>query len=152
MMEESSSSSSSDIVKKNSTDKISHITLLSAAWCAKTKSGTKVGYYDLRDGEDFIVKWLRLLMEVAVEVERDNRYDCIDYNVNKIMNCVPVLGYNSSKFDMNFLINILHDPPNHHVESIIGNLIYFKQVTRQFCENVWRQEEFTEGGVCVRWI
>jgi hypothetical protein len=30
---------------------------------------------------------------------------------------------------MNFLINILHDPPNHHVESIIGNLVYFKQVT-----------------------
>jgi hypothetical protein len=84
----SSSSSSSDITKKTSTDKISHIILLSAAWCAKTKSGTKVGYYDLRDGEDFIVKWLRSLMEVAVEVERDNRYDCIDYNVNKIMNYV----------------------------------------------------------------
>jgi hypothetical protein len=58
---------------------------------------------------------------------------------------------------MNFLINILHDPPNYHVESIIGNLIYFKQVTvrvadgrcLKFCENVWRQEEFTEGGVCV---
>jgi hypothetical protein len=127
--ESSSSSSSSDITKKKSTDKISHITLLSATWCAKTKSGTKFGYYDLRDGEDFIVKWLRSLMDVAVEVERDNRYDCIDYSVNKIMNYVPVLGYNSSKFDMNFLINILHYPPNYHAESIIGNLIYFKQVT-----------------------
>jgi hypothetical protein len=108
----SSSRSSSDITKKKCADKISHITLLSAAWRAKTKSGTKVGYYDLRDGEDFIVKWLRSLMEVAVEVERDNRYKCIDYSVNKIMNYVSVLGYNSSKFDMNFLINILHNPPN----------------------------------------
>jgi hypothetical protein len=44
------------------------------------------------------------------------------------MNCIPVLGYNSARFDMNFLINILHDPPNHHIESIIGNLVYFKQV------------------------
>jgi hypothetical protein len=114
---------------------------LSAAWCAKTKTGTKVGYYNLRDVEDFIVKWLRSLMEVAVEVECDNRYDCIDYSVNKIMNYVPVLGYNSSKFDMNFLINILHDPPNHHVESIIGNLIYFKQVMVR-----------TADGTCLKFL
>jgi hypothetical protein len=45
---ESSSSSSSSydnsgkIVNKKSTDKMSHIILLSAAWCAKLKSGTKV--------------------------------------------------------------------------------------------------------------
>jgi hypothetical protein len=65
-------------VNKKSTDKISHITLLSAAWCAKMKSGTKVGYYDLRDGDDFILKWLRSFMEVDVEVECDNRYYCID--------------------------------------------------------------------------
>jgi hypothetical protein len=71
----SSSSSSSDITKKKSTDKISHITLLSAVWCAKTKSEMKVGYYDLRDGENFIVKWLRSLMDVAVEVEDDNGED-----------------------------------------------------------------------------
>jgi hypothetical protein len=32
--ESCSSSSSSDITKKKSTDKISHITLLSAVWCA----------------------------------------------------------------------------------------------------------------------
>jgi hypothetical protein len=93
--EESSSSSSSDTVKKKSTDKISHITLLSAAWCAKMRSGTKVGNFDIHDRDDFIVKWLRSLMEVAVEVERDNSYDCIDYSVNKIMKYVPVLCYNS---------------------------------------------------------
>jgi hypothetical protein len=82
----SSCDTSGKIVNKKSTDKMSYIILLSAPWCAKLKSGMKVGCYDVRDGEDFIVKWLRSLMEVAVEVERDNKYDCIDYNMNKIMN------------------------------------------------------------------
>jgi hypothetical protein len=52
-----------------------------------------------------------------------------------------VLGYNSARFDMNFLINILHDPPNHHVESIIGNLVYFKQVTVR-----------TADGICLKFL
>jgi hypothetical protein len=113
----------SEIVNKKSMDKKNHIILLSAAWCAKLKSGTKVGYYDVDDGEDFIVKWLKSLIDVAEEVKRDNRYHCINYNMNKIMNYIPMLGYNSSKYDMKFLTNIFHDPPNYHVESIIGNLI-----------------------------
>jgi hypothetical protein len=92
-------------------------------------SGTKVAYYDVWDGEDFMVMWLKSLIEVAAKVECDNRYDCIDYSMNKIMNYVIVLGYNSSIFDMNFLNNILYDLPNHHVESIISNLIYFKQMS-----------------------
>jgi hypothetical protein len=80
---ESSSSSSSydingDIVNKKSTNKMSHIILLSAAWCTNVKSRTKVGYYDMRDGEDFMAKQLKLLIEVAAEVECDNRYACID--------------------------------------------------------------------------
>jgi hypothetical protein len=57
------------------------------------------------------------------------------------MNYVPVLGYNSSRFDMNFLNKILHDWPNHYVESIIGNLIYFKQVTVR-----------TGDGVCLKFL
>jgi hypothetical protein len=57
------------------------------------------------------------------------------------MNYVTVLGYNKFTFDMNFLINILYDPPNHHVESIIGNLIYFKQVTVR-----------TADGTCLKFL
>jgi hypothetical protein len=84
----SSCDTTGEILNKKSTDKMNYIILLSAAWCAKLKSGKKVGYYDVRDGEYFIVKWLKSLVEVVVEVERDNRYDCIDYNMNKIMNYV----------------------------------------------------------------
>jgi hypothetical protein len=95
---------------------------------------------DVRDGENFIAKWLNLI-EIAAEVECNNRYDCIDYNTNKIMKYKLVLGYNLSRFDMNFLINILHDPPNHHVESIIGKLIYLKQVT-----------VMTAVGICMKFL
>jgi hypothetical protein len=67
-------------------------------------------------------------MEVEGEVECDNKFRCIDFNANNIVKYEPALEYNSSRFDMIFLINILHDPPNHHVENIIGNLIYFKNI------------------------
>jgi hypothetical protein len=33
-----------------------------------------------------MVKLLKLLIEIAVEVECNNMYDCIDFNVNKIIN------------------------------------------------------------------
>jgi hypothetical protein len=84
-----------------------------------------------------MVKWLKSFIEVAAEVECNNRYSCIDYNMNNIVNYVLELGYNPSRFDMNFMINILHDPPNHHVESIIGNLIYFKQVTVRIADGTY---------------
>jgi hypothetical protein len=45
----SSCDTKGDIVNKKSTDKMSHIILLSAAWCAKMKSGTKEGYYDVAE-------------------------------------------------------------------------------------------------------
>jgi hypothetical protein len=56
-------------------------------------------------------------------------YDCIDYTTENIPNFVPVLGFNSARFDMNFIIDILHNPPHWYIEFIIGNLNYFKMVT-----------------------
>jgi hypothetical protein len=56
-------------------------------------------------------------------------YDCIDYTTENIPNFVPVLGFNSQRFDMNFIIDILHNPPHWYIEFIIGNLNYFKIVT-----------------------
>jgi hypothetical protein len=90
------------------------------AWCAKLKSRTNVGYYDESVGEDFMVKYLKSLIDVLAKV---------DYNMNKIINYVQMFGYNSSTFDINFLINILHNPPNHHIENVIGKLNYFVQET-----------------------
>jgi hypothetical protein len=102
------SSSSSSPTK--GTTKISNIILLSTGWTAKTKSGIITGYFDRRDGEDFIIKWLQSLVEVTGEVSKDNMYDCINYTTENIPNFVPVLGFNSARFDINFIIDILHNP------------------------------------------
>jgi hypothetical protein len=82
------SSSSSSTTKY--TTKISNIILLSAACAAKTKSVIKIAYFDHRDGDDFIIKWLKSLVEVAAEVSKDNMYDCIDYITENIPNFVPM--------------------------------------------------------------
>jgi hypothetical protein len=55
-------------------------------------------------------------------------YDCINYITENIFNFVPVLGFNSGRFDMNFIIDIFHNPPKWYIEFIIGNLNYFKMV------------------------
>jgi hypothetical protein len=85
--DDSSSNSSSFSTPEKGTTKISHIVLLSAAWAAKTKSGIKTAYFDRRDGEDFIIKWLKSLVEVAAEVSKDNMYDCINYTPKTYLTC-----------------------------------------------------------------
>jgi hypothetical protein len=97
-----SSSSSSSSSPAKSTTKISHVDLLSAAWATKTKSGIKTGYFDRRDGDDFIIKWLQSSVEVADDVRKDNMYECINYTTENIHNFVPLLDFNSARFDMNF--------------------------------------------------
>jgi hypothetical protein len=110
----SSSSPSSSSTTKGTT-KISHVVLLSVAWAAKTKSGIKTPYFDCRDGDDFIIRWLKSLVEVPGEVSKDTMYDCIDYTIENIPNCVPVLGFNSARFDMNLIIDILHNHPHWYI-------------------------------------
>jgi hypothetical protein len=135
-----SSSSSSSSSPAKGTTKISHIVLLSAAWAAKTKSGIKTAYFNRRDGDDFIIKWLKSLVEVTSEVSKDNMYDCIDYMTENIPNFVPVLGFNSARFDINFIIDILHNP-HWYIQFIIGNLNYFKMITVQ-----------TFDGLCLKFL
>jgi hypothetical protein len=103
------------------------------------------------DGDDFIIKWIKSLVEVAGEISKDNMYDCINYMTENIPNFVPVLGLNSARFDMIFIIDILHNPPLWYIEFIIGNLnilwFMFKvpwcyelrcsSNIRQLCEDVW---------------
>jgi hypothetical protein len=69
------------------------------------------------------------LIEVAGEVTKDNLYELVNYTIENIPNFVPVLGFKSARFDMNFITDILHNPPHWYIEFIIGNLNYFKMVT-----------------------
>jgi hypothetical protein len=68
------------------------------------------------------------LIKVAVEVTKDNMYDCINYTIKNIPNFVPVLDFNSARFDMNFIIDIFQNTPHWYIEFIIGNLNYFKMI------------------------
>jgi hypothetical protein len=81
------------------------------------------------------------LIEVAGEVTKDNMYDCINYTTENIPNFVPVLGFNSARFDMNIIIDILHNPPHWYIEFIIDNLNYFKMVTVR-----------TFDGLCLKFL
>jgi hypothetical protein len=123
------------------TTKISHVVLLSAAWGAKTKSGMKTAYFDCLNGDDFIIKWLISLVEVAGVVSKDNMYDCINYTTENIPNFVPAFNFNSARFNINFIIDILHNPPHWYIEFIIGNLNYFKMVTIR-----------TFDGLCLKFL
>jgi hypothetical protein len=77
-LEDDSSSSnffSPSSTPTKSTENISHIILLSVVWAAKTKSGVKTGYFDRRDSSDFIIKWIKFLIEIAGEVTKDSMYE-----------------------------------------------------------------------------
>jgi hypothetical protein len=120
-------SSSLSIHTKGKT-KIRNIVLLSTARAAKTKSGIKTGYFDSRNCDNFIIKWLKSLVEDGGEVTKDNICDCNNYTTENIFNFVPVLDFNSGRFDMKFIIDILHNSPHSYIEFIIANLNYFKMV------------------------
>jgi hypothetical protein len=81
------------------------------------------------------------LIEVAGEVTKDNMYYCIDYPTENIPNFVPVFGFNSARFDMNFIIDILHNPLHWYSEFIICNLNYFKMVIVR-----------TSNGLCLKFF
>jgi hypothetical protein len=81
------------------------------------------------------------LIEVAAKITKDNMYDCINYTIENIPNFVPVLGFNSARFDMNFIIDILRNPPHWYIEFIIDNLNYFKMVTVK-----------TSNGLCLKFL
>ncbi|KAA6380295.1 MAG: hypothetical protein EZS28_024179 [Streblomastix strix] len=93
-----------------SCQQISELVPLSVASIIKNKTGAKSIYFDLRGGDDFIKQWLQKLFEEAVIVQLDNQYrtstGVIDKNVQYNVD-VPVIGYNSSKFDFSLIFKNL---------------------------------------------
>jgi hypothetical protein len=124
----------SNVEEEENTKTLSLIHPLSVSSCAKTAKGNIIRYFDIRDGDDFINQWLEVLFQDAIEVAEDNAYEDIDYSLEKIPNDVPVLGYNSSRFDLNFLLTYLHQPPQWFIETTIGELTNFK-MTKVKSEN-----------------
>ncbi|KAA6361027.1 MAG: hypothetical protein EZS28_043446, partial [Streblomastix strix] len=81
---------------------------LSVASTIRNKQGIKKIFFSQQDGEDFIVQWLNQLFKEAEQVNADNQYiteactidDTIPYSME-----VPIVGFNSSRFDISLIIS-----------------------------------------------
>ncbi|KAA6368099.1 MAG: hypothetical protein EZS28_036374, partial [Streblomastix strix] len=96
----------------------------------KTKNKIKTIYFDNRT-VNFIDEWLKLLFEEAKQVKFDNKYQ--DENIPQCFD-VPVLGWDSSKFDTSLIFRNLHS--NQYVISkYIGSGAHPKQIVVKNKEN-----------------
>lgn len=114
---------------------------LSVASTIKSKSGIKTIYYDVRDGKDFIHKWLLSLFDEAYSMREDNLIPGVpvelqtEQGINKSQESFPtyvitVLGFNSARFDLNILFSELRSD-SWIIKSFLGNTNSFKQVMIQ---------------------
>ncbi|KAA6384063.1 MAG: hypothetical protein EZS28_020411 [Streblomastix strix] len=103
---------------------------LCVASTIKTKKEIKTIYFDNRT-VNFIDEWLKLLFEEAKQVKIDNKYQ--DENIPQCFD-VPVLGWDSSKFDTSLIFRNLHS--NQYVISkYIGSGAHPKQIVVRNTEN-----------------
>jgi hypothetical protein len=104
----------------NENNVISNVKPLSIAAAFHSKKPIKAIYFDLRNGEDFITQWLRQVFKAAKQISYDNKYvkykneftkDGKDREENFPYKHweVPMLGFNSARFDMNLLLPYLHN-------------------------------------------
>ncbi|KAA6403672.1 MAG: hypothetical protein EZS28_000785 [Streblomastix strix] len=103
---------------------------LCVASTMKTKKEIKTIYFD-NSTVNFIDEWLKLLFEEAKQVKFDNKY-----HGENIPQCfdVPVLGWDSSKFDTSLIFRNLHS--NQYVISkYIGSGAHPKQIVVRNKEN-----------------
>ena len=125
----------------------SYLHPLSVASTIKSKSGIQTIYYDLRSGSNFITKWIEKLFILADAMKEDNLIENVPLE-NQLKNntyTITVLGYNSSRFDMNLLLKYL-DSDSWHIDSVLGSSTKFKQVlVNQKRENYTIQLRFIDA-------
>jgi len=133
-----------EIINEKITDNtviISKLHPLSVAMSVKTNT-IKSFYYDIRQ-PDFITLFMKELFNQAKIVKEYNieqhRHliqlkQIPDYKkIMKVYDCVKVFGYNSGKFDDNFLFNNLHNK-EYRIAKIIGGSTKYKAI------NVYKRE------------
>ncbi|KAA6366738.1 MAG: hypothetical protein EZS28_037735, partial [Streblomastix strix] len=89
----------------------------------KLASGIHSFYYDIRT-EDFLDKWLEQLFEEAKQVKKDNKY--IDETIPQYFE-VPVIGFNSAKFDASVLFKNLKSK-DWTISKYLGSSTIAKQI------------------------
>jgi len=126
----------------DSTVIISKLHPLSVAMSVKTNT-IKSFYYDIRQ-KDFITLFMKELFNQAKIVKEYNieqhrplieLRQIPDYKkIMKVYDCVKVFGFNSGKFDDNFLFNHLHNK-EYRIAKIIGGSTKYKAI------NVYKREK-----------
>jgi hypothetical protein len=89
---------------------------MSVASCVRTSNGTKSKYFDIRT-QNWLENWLMYLYESAEEIYKDNFNENIPAEYQQFKDkftkdakpnyIVSILGYNSSRFDINLILDIL---------------------------------------------
>ncbi|KAA6376183.1 MAG: hypothetical protein EZS28_028290, partial [Streblomastix strix] len=116
-----------------SSKQISELVPLSVASTIKNKAGIKTIYYDLRNVDNFINQWLQKIFEEAVIVQQDNQYRTQSGVIDKAMQYnvdVPVIGFNSLKFDFSLIFKNLQCA-DWQIKSYIGSSGVAKQIVVQ---------------------
>ncbi|KAA6398676.1 MAG: hypothetical protein EZS28_005802 [Streblomastix strix] len=103
---------------------------LSVASTIRNKQGIKKIFFSQQDGDDFIVQWLNQLFIEAEQVNADNQYiteACtIDETILYQME-VPIVGFNSSRFDISLIIQQMQCK-DWTISNYIGSPTQAKQV------------------------
>ncbi|KAA6387636.1 MAG: hypothetical protein EZS28_016838 [Streblomastix strix] len=89
----------------------------------KLASGIHSFYYDIRT-DDFLDKWLEQLFEEAKYVKKDNKYQ--DETIPQYYE-VPVIGFNSAKFDTSVLFKNLKSK-DWSISKYLGSSTIAKQI------------------------
>ncbi|KAA6396630.1 MAG: hypothetical protein EZS28_007842 [Streblomastix strix] len=113
---------------------------LSVASTIRNKQGIKKIFFSQQDGDDFIVQWLNQLFKEAEQVNANNQYTnkvggngiaiieacTIDETIPYQME-VPIVGFNSSRFDISLIIQQLQCK-DWTINNYIGSASTAKQV------------------------
>ncbi|KAA6356981.1 MAG: hypothetical protein EZS28_047492, partial [Streblomastix strix] len=89
----------------------------------KLASGIHSFYYDIRT-DNFLDKWLEQLFEEAKQVKKDNKYN--DETIPQYYE-VPVIGFNSAKFDTSVLFKNLKSK-DWSISKYLGSSTIAKQI------------------------
>jgi hypothetical protein len=109
----------------SSTQILAKLKPISVSAAYRTKRGIFTSFHCIKDGDNFMLTWMREMIEFAKEIYEDNRYS--NPNIPQ-RNEVVVFGYNNSRFDNNLIFKELHNPPDWSFADVVGDLCNFKQV------------------------
>ncbi|KAA6366046.1 MAG: hypothetical protein EZS28_038427 [Streblomastix strix] len=103
---------------------------LSVASTIRNKYGIKKIFFSQQDEDDFIVQWLNQLFKEAEQVNADNEYITEACTIDKTIPYsmeVPIVGFNSSRFDISLIIQQMQCK-DWTINNYIGSPTIAKQV------------------------